>query len=141
MGLERERVATWLDRYSHAWESYDADAVGELFSEDATYRYHPWDEPLRGRAAIVASWVGDQDPPGTYEGRYQPLASGIPRASVATERFSACLRRSTGLGPATCPPQGALVMQPSTARCSISKPTAGRRRPAPHGAVARRRRR
>ena len=74
MGLERERVAAWLDEYSRAWQSYDADAIGELFSEDATYRYHPWDEPLRGRAAIVASWVGDQDPPGTYEGRYQPLA-------------------------------------------------------------------
>jgi ketosteroid isomerase-like protein len=74
MGLERERVAAWLDEYSRAWQSYDADAIGELFSEDATYRYHPWDEPLWGRAAIVASWVGDQDPPGTYEGRYQPLA-------------------------------------------------------------------
>ena len=74
IGLERERVAAWLDEYSGAWQSYDGDAIGELFSEDATYRYHPWDEPLRGRAAIVASWVGDQDPPGTYEGRYQPLA-------------------------------------------------------------------
>jgi hypothetical protein len=36
--------------------------------------------------------------------------------------FPACLRRSTGLGPATCPPQGALVMQPSTARWARSNP-------------------
>jgi hypothetical protein len=50
------------------------------------------------------------------------LARGMPPAWTATERFSPCLRRSTGLGPATRPPQGALVMQPSTARSSSSKP-------------------
>jgi hypothetical protein len=43
VGLERERVAAWLDGYSRAWESYDADAIGELFGKDATYRFHPWD--------------------------------------------------------------------------------------------------
>jgi hypothetical protein len=49
-------------------------------------------------------------------------ASGMPPASVTTDRFSPCLRRSTGLGPATCPPQGALVMHPSTASWSSSSP-------------------
>jgi hypothetical protein len=50
-------------------------------------------------------------------------ASGMPPASTATERFNPCLRRSTELGPATWPPQGALVVQPSTASCSSSKPS------------------
>jgi hypothetical protein len=49
-------------------------------------------------------------------------ASGMPANSTAIERFSPCLRRSTGLGPATWPPQGALVVHPSMARCSSSKP-------------------
>ena len=49
-------------------------------------------------------------------------ASGRPPASTATERFSPCLRRSTGLVPAVWPPQGALVVHPSTARCSSSRP-------------------
>lgn len=39
---------------------------------------------------------------------------GTPRASVATERFRPCLPRSTGERPALSPPQGALVMHPST---------------------------
>jgi hypothetical protein len=49
-------------------------------------------------------------------------ARGMPPASTATEGCSPCLRRSTGLGPAVWPPQGALVVQPSTASCSSSKP-------------------
>jgi ketosteroid isomerase-like protein len=72
--LDRERVAAWLDGYSRAWESYDAAAIGALFSADASYRWHPWDEPVQGREAIVAAWLDDRDAPGTYEGRYQPLA-------------------------------------------------------------------
>ena len=43
-------------------------------------------------------------------------------ASVATDRFRPPLRRSTGKGPALSPPQGALVMQPSTDRSSSSSP-------------------
>ena len=49
--------------------------------------------------------------------------SGMPPASVRIERFRPCLRRSTGLGPAVWPPQGALVVHPSTARCSSSRPS------------------
>jgi len=48
--------------------------------------------------------------------------SGSPAPSVATDRFMPCLPRSTGLRPATSPPQGALVMHPSTARSSRSSP-------------------
>ena len=90
VGLERERVAAWLDGYSRAWESYDPNAIGELFSHDATYRFHPWEEPLRGREAIVASWVDDQDPQGTYEGRYQPLAvDGDLAVAIGRSRYFA----------------------------------------------------
>jgi hypothetical protein len=35
--------------------------------------YHPYDdEPLRGRDAIVAGWLGDRDEPGSWEARYEP---------------------------------------------------------------------
>ena len=40
-------VQVWLDRYVAAWSSYDAAAIGELFSEDAEYRYQPWARPDR----------------------------------------------------------------------------------------------
>lgn len=64
----------WLDAYVQAWETYSPEAIGALFGEDATNSYHPYDEPVRGREAIVASWLKDPDPPGTYEGSYEPIA-------------------------------------------------------------------
>ena len=74
MPLTKDRVAAWLAAYVRAWETYDPDAIGDLFSEDATYAYHPFEEPVRGRLAIVASWLENKDAQGTYEGRYEPVA-------------------------------------------------------------------
>jgi hypothetical protein len=72
--MERAAVADWLKSYVRAWETYQPDAIGDLFSEAATYVYHPFDEPIVGRDAIVASWLADPDAPGTYEGSYEPIA-------------------------------------------------------------------
>ena len=81
--MTRERVQAWLDAYVEAWRSYDPDAIGDLFSEGAAYRYHPYDEPLRGRQAIVDDWRGDRDEAGSWEARYEVLVVDGDRA-VAT---------------------------------------------------------
>ena len=72
--MDKQQVAAWLECYVDAWESYDRDRIAALFSEDAEYRYHPYDEPVRGRAAIVASWLEDRDEQGTYRASYRPVA-------------------------------------------------------------------
>lgn len=80
--MDRGTARDWLDRYVAAWVSYDRDAIGDLFSEDVVYRYHPSDEPTLGRAAVVASWLGEsasddvstRDAPGTYAAAYEPVA-------------------------------------------------------------------
>jgi hypothetical protein len=78
--VTHEDVQAWLDRYVNAWQTYDREQIAELFSEEAEYRYHPWDEPLRGRHAIVEDWLspgGDpaqRDVPGTVEASYRPYA-------------------------------------------------------------------
>ena len=72
--MDKQQVAAWLERYVDAWESYDRDRIAALFSEDAEYRYHPYDEPVRGRAAIVASWLEERDEQGTYRASYRPVA-------------------------------------------------------------------
>jgi ketosteroid isomerase-like protein len=80
--VDRETAQDWLNRYVDAWLSYDPDAVSGLFAEDVEYRYHPNDEPIVGRAAVVASWLGQDesgdasgtDAPGTYEAQYRPVA-------------------------------------------------------------------
>ena len=55
--MTRADVQRWLDRYVAAWKSYDSTEIADLFSADAEYRYHPWDDPVRGREAIVADWI------------------------------------------------------------------------------------
>jgi len=76
-----ERVQAWLDAYVAAWRSYDG--IGVLFSADAEYRYHPYDEPLRGRDAIAADWLREREDPSTWEARYEALLVDGERA-VAT---------------------------------------------------------
>jgi ketosteroid isomerase-like protein len=74
--IDEARAQQWLDAYTHAWESYDPAAIGDLFTEDAEYRWHPWDaddKVARGRQAIVAAWLDNRDAPGTYTGAYRPL--------------------------------------------------------------------
>lgn len=65
----------WLDRYIKAWRSNDRDTIAALFTEDATYRYSPFEkEPLRGRAQIVDSWLEEPDDPDSWQMRAEPLA-------------------------------------------------------------------
>ena len=81
--MDRSTVEAWLARYVEAWKSYDRAAIADLFSADAVYRFHPYDDGgdvVHGRDAIVRSWIepdGDQsgrDEPGTYDAQYEPYA-------------------------------------------------------------------
>jgi ketosteroid isomerase-like protein len=80
--VDRAQAQTWLDRYVAAWLSYDAKDIAALFSKDVAYRYHPADEPITGREAVVAAWLGEgnsngastRDAPGTYAAEYEPVA-------------------------------------------------------------------
>ncbi len=49
-------LETWIRSYATAWETSDDALVGELFSDDATYRSSPFRQPLRGRAEIRRYW-------------------------------------------------------------------------------------
>lgn len=72
--MNHSDVQAWLDRYVEAWRTYDRALIGDLFSEDAEYLFHPWDEPVLGRQAIVDAWFEDQDAPGTWQAAYEPVA-------------------------------------------------------------------
>ena len=72
--MDRAGVQAWLDRYVEAWRSYDPQAIGDLFTEDATYKYQPWGEPVTGREAIVANWLESPDAPGSWQAKYEPYA-------------------------------------------------------------------
>ena len=72
--MDRQQFQAWLDGYVEAWKTYDEAKIRALFAEDVEYRYHPMDEPVRGRDAVVASWIEGKDDPGTYDAHYEPLA-------------------------------------------------------------------
>jgi SnoaL-like protein len=48
---------SWLEAYGRAWESRDADAAANLYTNNATYQVTPFLEPMRGRARIHDYWV------------------------------------------------------------------------------------
>ena len=92
--MTNDDVQGWLDRYVAAWESYDPEAIGDLFAADAEYRYHPADKPVVGRDAIVSSWIrpeataSGRDDPGTYAAHYEPFAVDGSRAvAVGWSRY------------------------------------------------------
>jgi ketosteroid isomerase-like protein len=80
--MDRVDVDEWLEAYVAAWKRYDRDEIGALFSADVEYRYHPYDEPVRGRDAVIRSWLGEdeadeastRDPEGTYDASYRVVA-------------------------------------------------------------------
>ena len=82
MTIHREQVERWLEDYVAAWKSYDRDAIAALFSDHVEYRYHPWDEPVRGPDAVAAAWLGESEPEGassrddagTYDAQYHAFA-------------------------------------------------------------------
>ena len=80
--MDRASVDRWLERYIAAWKSYDESAVKELFTADAEYRFHPWDEPTVGADAIYSAWVEPDsiDKPGTIEASYRCVAVDGDRA-------------------------------------------------------------
>lgn len=94
--MNRDTAQQWLDRYVAAWQSYDPDDVAGLFSEAVAYRYHPFDQPVVGREAVTASWLGEdpsggastRDAPGTYEADYVPVAvDGDIVVATGTSRY------------------------------------------------------
>lgn len=87
--MDRDAVDRWLARYVEAWRTYDRERIGALFSADAQYRYHPYDEWIRGREAIVGSWLGEtRDRPGTWEAEYRTIANdGDVAVAVGTTTY------------------------------------------------------
>lgn len=88
--MDRTAVMSWLAGYVAAWQANDADLIRPLFSDDAVYRYHPYDEPVVGVEAIVESWLEAPDDPDTWSARYEPVAvDGDVAVAVGTTRYQA----------------------------------------------------
>ncbi len=86
--MDAERLNRWLTDYVAAWRSYDRGAIVGLFSDTASYRYHPADDPIVGVDAIVESWLDEPDAPGSYDASYEPYAIEGDRAvAIGTSTY------------------------------------------------------
>ena len=92
--MDRADVSQWLEGYVDAWRSNDRAAIVALFTDDARYRYYPYDEPLVGADAIADSWLGEPDDPATWEAEYAPVAvDGDTAVVVGHSRYRATAER------------------------------------------------
>ena len=80
--MDKPQVDKWLEGYVGAWKTYDRAKIEALFADTVEYRYHPYDEPVRGRSSVVDSWLGEgehagastRDEPGTFDASYRCIA-------------------------------------------------------------------
>jgi hypothetical protein len=91
--MTKTDLQSWLDRYILAWQASRATVIEELFTEDAIYRFHPYDEGdemVVGRDAIVAAWLQEPDDPAAWEAAYEAWSVDGDRAvGIGTTRYVA----------------------------------------------------
>jgi len=89
--LQPETFRTWLDALKHAWEERDPLAAANLFSVDAVYRETPFEEPMRGREAILKYWEHVPKTQDRVKFHYEILevskARGIARWQASFQRI------------------------------------------------------
>lgn len=110
-------LADWLDRYEQAWRNNDAAQIRALFTDDAVYRWHPWEEPADGADGgeeIVQAWLEQPDDPDDWTLECEPLAvNGDLGVARCVTRY-----RATARGPARVYHNIWLVSLTDDGRCS-----------------------
>ena len=80
--MDRDDVMRWVARYERAWRDGDLGGVERLFTEDATYRASPYEDPEVGHEAIKAFWLEDQDEVFTMAAEPLAVEGGVGVVSV-----------------------------------------------------------
>jgi ketosteroid isomerase-like protein len=58
---DRAMVRRWLAAYEAAWRTPGTEALAEIFTDDASYRQAPYQEPVVGLDAIRRMWDDERD--------------------------------------------------------------------------------
>jgi ketosteroid isomerase-like protein len=61
--VDRAGVEAWVAGYERAWRTPGTTGLAELFAGDVTYLYDPYEEPVRGLAALGPWWEEGRDGP------------------------------------------------------------------------------
>ena len=60
---DRAMVRRWLAAYEAAWRAPGTRGLAEVFTDDASYRQSPYQEPVVGLDAIRRMWDDERDGP------------------------------------------------------------------------------
>jgi uncharacterized protein (TIGR02246 family) len=60
---DRAMVRRWLAAYESAWRASGTQGLAEIFTDDASYRQSPYQEPVLGLDAIRRMWEAERDGP------------------------------------------------------------------------------
>jgi ketosteroid isomerase-like protein len=60
---DRAMVRRWLAGYEAAWRAAGTEGLAAIFTDDASYRHSPYEEPAVGLDAIRRMWDQDRDGP------------------------------------------------------------------------------
>jgi ketosteroid isomerase-like protein len=60
---DRKSFEAWIEAYERAWRTAGTEQLAELFTEDASYRMSPYEEPALGQAAIAELWEREREGP------------------------------------------------------------------------------
>lgn len=61
--MNRSDVEAWIGGYERAWRTEGTEALGELFTADATYQMSPYATPACGLEAIAELWEREREGP------------------------------------------------------------------------------
>jgi ketosteroid isomerase-like protein len=61
--VDRAGVEAWVSGYERAWRTPGTAGLADLFAGDVAYLYDPYEEPVRGLAALGPWWEEGRDGP------------------------------------------------------------------------------
>ena len=83
---DRAMVNRWLAAYEAAWRAPDTQGLAALFTEDASYRQSPYQEPVVGLGVIRRMWDEERaGPDEVFTLAAEILAVDGPTAVVRTQ--------------------------------------------------------
>jgi len=82
----RASVEAWIAAYERAWRTEGTEPLSTVFTDDATYRMSPYEEPATGLAEIAALWVREREGAGeAFQLNHELVAVDGDRAVVRVE--------------------------------------------------------
>ncbi|MGE5692142.1 MAG: nuclear transport factor 2 family protein [Pseudomonadota bacterium] len=76
----REAAGRWAREWERAWREHDAERVGALYADGASFRTGPFREPQE--PAAYAAWAFASEEPGGDIRFGEPVVAGDDRAAV-----------------------------------------------------------